>query len=242
MQAAPRLRGREPAHKKALRRDDHPSPTASAAFRLLPNIDTYTTSGPIPAVLLNAARFVDGHGQTPSAMRRSRVALARTRNLVVDSPPRRHSSVVEQLFRKQQVLGSNPSVGSTSSDQNRSARAGSFTGLHVHPADPLHHLLHDPMLNLQTDPLCVDARSVMVLRRPQALGSSPSVGSNTRSPCGRAWRAPQRVVVPLGDDRRPGRPRRAPAQGEASRGFRATRQDVRAPTGMTNTPSDRRYA
>ena len=25
---------------------------------------------------------------------------------------RRHSSVVEQLFRKQQVLGSNPSVGS----------------------------------------------------------------------------------------------------------------------------------
>src|SRR5690349_20209469 len=28
-------------------------------------------------------------------------------------PRRRHSSVVEQLFRKQQVLGSNPSVGST---------------------------------------------------------------------------------------------------------------------------------
>ena len=27
--------------------------------------------------------------------------------------PRRHSSAVEQLFRKQQVLGSNPSVGST---------------------------------------------------------------------------------------------------------------------------------
>jgi hypothetical protein len=29
-------------------------------------------------------------------------------------PPGRHSSAVEQLFRKQQVLGSNPSVGSTS--------------------------------------------------------------------------------------------------------------------------------
>src|SRR6185369_13568888 len=29
--------------------------------------------------------------------------------------PRRHSSAVEQLFRKQQVLGSNPSVGSTPS-------------------------------------------------------------------------------------------------------------------------------
>ena len=27
--------------------------------------------------------------------------------------PGRHSSAVEQLFRKQQVLGSNPSVGST---------------------------------------------------------------------------------------------------------------------------------
>ncbi len=33
---------------------------------------------------------------------------------VLNSPPRRHSSAVEQLFRKQQVLGSNPSVGSTS--------------------------------------------------------------------------------------------------------------------------------
>ena len=31
-------------------------------------------------------------------------------------PPRRHSSAVEQLFRKQQVLGSNPSVGSTRSN------------------------------------------------------------------------------------------------------------------------------
>ena len=28
-------------------------------------------------------------------------------------PPGRHSSAVEQLFRKQQVLGSNPSVGSS---------------------------------------------------------------------------------------------------------------------------------
>ncbi len=32
---------------------------------------------------------------------------------VVDWLPRRHSSAVEQLFRKQQVLGSNPSVGSS---------------------------------------------------------------------------------------------------------------------------------
>ena len=32
--------------------------------------------------------------------------------------PRRHSSVVEQLFRKQQVLGSNPSVGSTIPERN----------------------------------------------------------------------------------------------------------------------------
>ncbi len=30
------------------------------------------------------------------------------------TPAGRHSSVVEQLFRKQQVLGSSPSVGSTS--------------------------------------------------------------------------------------------------------------------------------
>ena len=32
---------------------------------------------------------------------------------LLECPPRRHSSAVEQLFRKQQVLGSNPSVGST---------------------------------------------------------------------------------------------------------------------------------
>src|SRR4051794_32888837 len=32
--------------------------------------------------------------------------------------PGRHSSAVEQLFRKQQVLGSNPSVGSTFPAQN----------------------------------------------------------------------------------------------------------------------------
>jgi hypothetical protein len=35
--------------------------------------------------------------------------------------PRRHSSAVEQLFRKQQVLGSNPSVGS--SDHQRGTRS-----------------------------------------------------------------------------------------------------------------------
>ncbi len=44
--------------------------------------------------------------------------------------PRRHSSVVEQLFRKQQVLGSSPSVGSThsrttSADPDRLAVDGS---------------------------------------------------------------------------------------------------------------------
>ena len=38
---------------------------------------------------------------------------------LLDSGPRRHSSAVEQLFRKQQVLGSNPSVGSTLPRVNR---------------------------------------------------------------------------------------------------------------------------
>jgi hypothetical protein len=37
-----------------------------------------------------------------------------TATLRYHSLPSRHSSAVEQLFRKQQVLGSNPSVGSTS--------------------------------------------------------------------------------------------------------------------------------
>src|SRR5207249_11836407 len=37
---------------------------------------------------------------------------------------RRHSSAVEQLFRKQQVLGSNPSVGSTISRTSSSAVLG----------------------------------------------------------------------------------------------------------------------
>jgi hypothetical protein len=36
-----------------------------------------------------------------------------TATLRYHSLPGRHSSAVEQLFRKQQVLGSNPSVGST---------------------------------------------------------------------------------------------------------------------------------
>ncbi len=45
---------------------------------------------------------------------------------VVNSPPRRHSSAVEQLFRKQQVLGSNPSVGSTGSRSEAGREAGFF--------------------------------------------------------------------------------------------------------------------
>ena len=36
---------------------------------------------------------------------------------------RRHSSAVEQLFRKQQVLGSNPSVGSSNLNVKPAARA-----------------------------------------------------------------------------------------------------------------------
>src|SRR5207249_9540949 len=47
---------------------------------------------------------------------------------------RRHSSAVEQLFRKQQVLGSNPSVGSTLSRTNSSTVVGCCA--FVPPFDP----------------------------------------------------------------------------------------------------------
>jgi hypothetical protein len=48
---------------------------------------------------------------TPIDRARERRAIVREQHLYFDR--RRHSSAVEQLFRKQQVLGSNPSVGST---------------------------------------------------------------------------------------------------------------------------------
>ena len=51
-------------------------------------------------------------------MARSRIASAPE-----PEPQSRHSSAVEQLFRKQQVLGSNPSVGSTPSPPIRPIRA-----------------------------------------------------------------------------------------------------------------------
>jgi hypothetical protein len=44
---------------------------------------------------------------------------------LLEFPPRRHSSAVEQLFRKQQVLGSNPSVGSSDLDVRPGFAAGS---------------------------------------------------------------------------------------------------------------------
>jgi hypothetical protein len=55
---------------------------------------------------------------------------------VLSSPPRRRSSAAEQLFRKQQVLGSNPSVGSTAlrTNQPRSAVRHGSPGLLLTPA------------------------------------------------------------------------------------------------------------
>ena len=49
------------------------------------------------------------------------------------SPSRRHSSAVEQLFRKQQVLGSNPSVGSN--EHNSGARPNGRLPIAVAGAD-----------------------------------------------------------------------------------------------------------
>src|SRR4051794_10360291 len=56
---------------------------------------------------------------------------------LVHSRARRHSSVVEQLFRKQQVLGSSPSVGSSDLNVKAGLRAGFFASVTAYdaPAD-----------------------------------------------------------------------------------------------------------
>ena len=56
-------------------------------------------------------RWIVEHGASPGH-HPATVAAAASRSAPIITP-RRHSSVVEQLFRKQQVLGSSPSVGST---------------------------------------------------------------------------------------------------------------------------------
>ena len=66
--------------------------------------------------------------------------------------PRRHSSAVEQLFRKQQVLGSNPSVGSTP------------LPLVVHPTG-------------HPDGLWSESSSLLTSRRRLGIGTDPAIGS-----------------------------------------------------------------
>ena len=72
-----------------------------------------------PAELEEAA----GH-RAPARHRRLRWCRSgRRAGGVIDWLPRRHSSAVEQLFRKQQVLGSNPSVGSSDLTRRRASGA-----------------------------------------------------------------------------------------------------------------------
>src|SRR6185369_11252921 len=76
-------------------------------------ISRMTDSVNRPALaLIRLPRAAAGASATRPSLR-ARGLRGRVGTMGYHARPGRHSSAVEQLFRKQQVLGSNPSVGST---------------------------------------------------------------------------------------------------------------------------------
>ncbi len=126
---APRLdRGGARWHAPGVARRCRPDDAQAACARSLTGKSATPGAEPISSVGLRIA-----HGQVPLTAVMASIAAAHSRP-VVPSPARRHSSAVEQLFRKQQVLGSNPSVGS--SESNRSRPAGRLRRFSFPAGDP----------------------------------------------------------------------------------------------------------
>jgi hypothetical protein len=106
------------------------------------------------------------------------------------SPSGRHSSVVEQLFRKQQVLGSNPSVGSTLSRVKRPLWWG------VRPLRTSPDPCPDPCgISADASVRSRAEHGIHLLRRspPESLAGHPGKGRLLRSA---PTRTPRRAITP----------------------------------------------